>query len=73
MFEILLCSYFALDRTNNFELIHTRIDDRQFVWYYFYKKYLFTPDIFRGGWVGWIENVILTFCVTNWVWTLPLI
>ena len=36
------------------------------------KKYLVTPDVFRGRWVGWTENIILTFCVTNWVWTLPL-
>ena len=31
MFEILLCSYFGLDHTSSFEIIHTRIDDRQFV------------------------------------------
>ena len=36
------------------------------------KTYLVTPDFFRGAWVGWTENVILTFCVTNWVWMLPL-
>ena len=34
MFEILLCSYFGLDHTS-FEIIHTGIDDHQFVWYYF--------------------------------------
>ena len=31
MFEILLCSYFGLGHTSSFEIIHTRIDDRQFV------------------------------------------
>ena len=36
------------------------------------KKYLVTPDVFRGAWVGWTENVNLTFCVRNWVWMLPL-
>ena len=36
------------------------------------KKYLVATDVFRGAWVGWTENVILTFCVTNWVWILPL-
>ena len=25
------------------------------------KKYLVIPDVFRGAWVGWTENVILTF------------
>ena len=28
--------FFGLDHTSSFEIIHTRIDDRQFVWYYFY-------------------------------------
>ena len=36
------------------------------------KRCLVTPDIFRNGWVGWTENVILMFCMTNWVWTSPL-
>ena len=31
------------------------------------KKYIVTPDVFSGKWVGWTENVILTFCVTNCV------
>ena len=35
------------------------------------RKYLVTPDTSRSGW-GWIESVILTFCVTYWVWTSPL-
>ena len=38
MFEILLCSYFALDHTSCFEVIHMRIDDGQFVWFYFYVR-----------------------------------
>ena len=33
---------------------------------------MITLDVFRGGWVGWTENIILKFCVINWVWTLPL-
>ena len=32
------------------------------------KKYLATTEIF----IFWTENVILTFCVTNWVWMSPL-
>ena len=36
------------------------------------KNYFVTADIFIGGWVGWTENVILTFCVTKCVWTSPL-
>ena len=36
MFEILLCSYFALDHTSSLEITHMRIDDRQLVRYYFY-------------------------------------
>ena len=36
MFEIVLCSFFSLGHTSSFEIIRTRIDDRQFVWYYFY-------------------------------------
>ena len=35
------------------------------------KKYLVTADAFRGGRVGLTEKVILTFYVTNWVWTSP--
>ena len=31
MFEVLLCSYFGLEHTSSFEIIHTGIDDRQFV------------------------------------------
>ena len=31
------------------------------------KKYLVTPDVFRGAWVGWTKNVILMFFVTNCV------
>ena len=27
---------------------------------------------FRGGWESWSKNVILTFSVTIWVWTLAL-
>ena len=27
---------------------------------------------FRGAWESWSKNVILTFSVTIWVWTLPL-
>ena len=34
--------------------------------------YLVTPEVLRGVWVGWTENIILTFCVTNLVWMLPL-
>ena len=29
------------------------------------KKYLVTPDLFMGAWVGWTENVILTSYVLN--------
>ena len=35
-FEILFCSFFGLDHTSSFEIIHMGITDRQFVWYYFY-------------------------------------
>ena len=28
--------FFVWDHTSSLEIIHTRIDDRQFVWYYFY-------------------------------------
>ena len=34
----------------------------------FYFGHIF---YFRSGWVGWTENVILMFCMTNWVWLLP--
>ena len=34
----LLCSYFGLNHTTSFEIIHTRIDDRQFVWYCLYVQ-----------------------------------
>ena len=34
----LLCFYFALDHTSTFEIIYTRIDDRQFVRYYSYVQ-----------------------------------
>ena len=35
MTGILLCAYFGLDHTSSFEIIHTRIDDRQFALYCF--------------------------------------
>lgn len=38
MFEMLFCSYFGLDHTSSLEVIHTRIDDCQFVGYYFYLQ-----------------------------------
>ena len=38
MFEILLCSHPGLNHARSFEIINTRIDDRQFVWYYFYVR-----------------------------------
>ena len=38
MVGILLCSYFGLDHTSRFEIIHTRIDDRQLEWYCFYVR-----------------------------------
>ena len=38
MFEILLCSYLGSDHTISFEIIYTRIDDCQFVRYYFYVR-----------------------------------
>ena len=31
IFEMLLYSYFGLDHASNFEIIHTGIDNRQFV------------------------------------------
>ena len=48
-----------------------------FQWYlysmFYYKKNIWSHLKFSGvrGW-GWTENVILTFCVTNWVWMFPL-
>ena len=38
IFEMLLYSYFGLDHASNFEIIHTGIDNRQFVWYYLYVR-----------------------------------
>ena len=37
------------------------------------QKNIWSDLTFSGvrGW-GWTKNVILTFCVTNWVWMLPL-
>ena len=32
----------------------------------------FMLDVFRGGLVGWGENVILTFCMATWIWMLHL-
>ena len=31
-----------------------------------------TRDVFTGGWVGWDENVNMTFCVATWIWTFAL-
>ena len=38
MIGILLCSYFGLDHTSNFEIIQRWIDDCQFVWHCFYVQ-----------------------------------